>query len=117
MRDTKVVINSQKLEYSSDLMRALAHPLRLKILSFIDENKSINVNKIYAALDLEQSITSQHLKVLKLAGVVNVEKIGKFMHYTINYNVVERAKYAVDKFLASDNLMTKESVSSTLELN
>ena len=117
MRDTKVVINSQKLEYSCDLMRALAHPLRLKILSFIDENKSINVNKIYSALDLEQSITSQHLKVLKLSGVVSVEKVGKFMHYTINYDVVERAKYAVDKFLAADKLMNSEGNLAVTGLN
>ena len=41
MRDTKVVINSQKLDYSCELMRALAHPLRLKILSFIDSNSEI----------------------------------------------------------------------------
>ena len=117
MRDTKVVFNSQKLEYSCDLMRALAHPLRLKILSFIDENQSINVNKIYSALDLEQSITSQHLKVLKLSGVVNVEKIGKFMHYTINYDVVERAKRAVDRFLAADKMFTSQSILDTSNMN
>ena len=59
MKGTKVTFDNEKLHYSSELMRALAHPLRLKILEFIDTNKSINVNKIYSNLDLEQSITSQ----------------------------------------------------------
>lgn len=101
MRDTKVVINSQKLDYSCELMRALAHPLRLKILSFIDSNSEINVNQIYNALELEQSLTSQHLKVLKLAGVVSVEKAGKFMKYSINYEVLDKAQKGVNRFIAS----------------
>ncbi|MBK8700365.1 MAG: winged helix-turn-helix transcriptional regulator [Saprospiraceae bacterium] len=101
MRDTKVVINSQKLDYSCELMRALAHPLRLKILTFIDSNKEINVNQIYNALDLEQSLTSQHLKVLRMAGVLSVEKAGKFMKYTINYDVLEKAQYGVSRFMAA----------------
>jgi DNA-binding transcriptional ArsR family regulator len=100
MRETKVAINSQKLEYSCELMRALAHPLRLKILDYIDSNKDINVNQIYSNLDLEQSITSQHLKVLKLAGVLNVEKMGKYMKYSIDYTVLEKAEFAVNRFLA-----------------
>ena len=48
MRGTKVTFDNDKLHYSSELMRALAHPLRLKILEFIDSHKSINVNKIYS---------------------------------------------------------------------
>jgi len=70
MKGTKIVFDNDKLHYSSELMRALAHPLRLKILEFIDEHKTINVNKIYSSLDLEQSITSQHLKILRMSGVV-----------------------------------------------
>jgi len=80
-------------------MRALAHPLRIKILEFIDKNGTINVNKIYNTLKIEQSITSQHLKILKLAGVVNVEKDGKYMRYNLNYNIIERSVNAVNNFL------------------
>lgn len=99
MRKTKVTFDSQKLHVSTELMRALAHPLRLKILEFIDQNGSINVNKIYNTLRIEQSITSQHLKILRVAGVVNANKDGKYMHYDINYDIVERAQIAVKNFL------------------
>lgn len=100
MKGTKVVFNSEKLNYSSELMRALAHPLRLRILEFIDQQGAINVNKIYHALQIEQSITSQHLKIMKMAGVVNAEKDGKFVTYSIDYDVVTRAEKAVKRFLA-----------------
>ena len=100
MKGTKVVFNNEKLHYSSELMRALAHPLRLRILEFIDRQGAINVNKIYNTLNIEQSITSQHLKILKMAGVVHAEKHGKFVTYEIDYEVINRADKAVRKFLA-----------------
>ncbi|MCB0648555.1 MAG: helix-turn-helix transcriptional regulator [Saprospiraceae bacterium] len=99
MKSTKVVFSSEKLNYSCELMRALAHPLRLKILEQIDTHGEIHVNNIYNQLQIEQSITSQHLKVLRLAGVVNQEKNGKFMNYTINYDILEKAELAVNRFL------------------
>lgn len=99
MKGTKVTFDKDKLNYSSELMRALAHPLRLKILEFIDNNDSINVNKIYSTLDIEQSITSQHLKILRLAGVVDVEITGKYHVYKLNYDVINRASYAVNRFV------------------
>lgn len=99
MRKTKVTFDNEKLQYSSELMRALAHPLRIRILQFIDSNGSINVNKIYHTLQIEQSITSQHLKILRLAGVLSASKEGKFVQYSINYDIVGKAVKAVNNFL------------------
>jgi ArsR family transcriptional regulator len=58
-------------------IKALAHPLRMQILAFIDKHGEINVNKIYRALKLEQSITSQHLKILRNAELVKYRRDGK----------------------------------------
>ncbi len=98
MRKTKVTFNNEKLQYSAELMRALAHPLRLKILEFIDSHGIINVNKIYNSLNLEQSITSQHLRIMRLAGVLHAQRDGKFIRYSINYKVVSKAVKAVNRF-------------------
>ena len=99
MKQTKVRFSSDKLNYSCNLMRALAHPLRLKILEYIDDKGETSVNKIYHTLQIEQSITSQHLKILRLAGVVKGRRDGKKVFYTINYHVVQKAGKAVDRFL------------------
>lgn len=103
MRRTKVTFDNGKLQYSCELMRALAHPLRLKILEFIDKQGAINVNKIYNTLRLEQSITSQHLRILRLAGVVDTVKDGKFVTYSINYDIVKKASLAVNNFIAASS--------------
>jgi DNA-binding transcriptional ArsR family regulator len=91
-------IDNDQLQVSSDILRALAHPLRMKILEFIDKNKTINVNKIYNTLKLEQSITSQHLKILRASGLVHTHREGKFIHYTIDYPRLVVAMKAVDQF-------------------
>ena len=99
MRKAKVSINNEKLQLSSEILRALAHPLRLKILEFIDQNETINVNKIYNTLKLEQSITSQHLRILRLAGLVITQRDGKFIHYSIDYKKVDNTVNAIKGFL------------------
>ncbi|MFT5386437.1 MAG: DNA-binding transcriptional ArsR family regulator [Saprospiraceae bacterium] len=99
MRKARININSEKLHVSSEVLRALAHPLRMKILEFIDKHETINVNKIYNTLKLEQSITSQHLRILRLAGIVITTREGKFIHYSIDYLKIQDVLKAVDAFL------------------
>src|SRR5210317_1153627 len=98
MRKTKINIHRESLELSAEILRALAHPLRMKILSFIDKNGSINVNKIYNTLKLEQSITSQHLRILRNAGLVIAKREGKFILYSIAYDKVDQTVNAIKEF-------------------
>ena len=102
MRKARVTINNERLHVSSEVLRALAHPLRMKILEFIDKHETINVNKIYNTLKLEQSITSQHLRILRLAGIVITTREGKFIHYSIDYSKIQNVLKAVDAFLLAD---------------
>ncbi len=95
----RIVIDDEKLDVSSEVLRALAHPLRMRILAFIDRHGSINVNKIYNTLQLEQSITSQHLRILRLAGLVGTEREGKYVLYHIAYNRIGEAIDAVHDFI------------------
>lgn len=92
------MIQESELEVSTEVLRALAHPLRMKILEYIDRNEMINVNRIYSALDLEQSITSQHLRILRQAKLVETERRGKFIHYRLHYNKLFRTIKAIRSF-------------------
>lgn len=107
MRTTNVSILNEKLKVSSELLRALTHPLRMKILAFIDQQGDINVNKIYNTLNLEQSITSQHLRILRNAGIVNTQRDGKFIYYRINYDKLGDAINSIRAFLEEDEAEDK----------
>ncbi len=100
MRKAEVKLDIERLQESAEIMRALAHPLRMKILEFIDQQGSTHVNKIYNTLQLEQSITSQHLRVLRLARLVHTKREGKYVYYSINYPKLERIVRAINRYLA-----------------
>ncbi len=97
----KILIDDDKLELSSEILRAIAHPLRMRILAFIDKHGAINVNKIYNTLQLEQSITSQHLRILRLAGIVETSREGKYILYKVAYNKLGDSIESVRRFIAT----------------
>lgn len=103
MRKAKVNLDQEKLLVAVKILRALAHPLRLEILEFIDQNDSINVNKIYNTLKLEQSITSQHLRELRTTDLVTTTRDGKYIHYSVNYDSISNAVNSVNSFLSLTN--------------
>lgn len=96
-------LDQEKLTTAAELLRAIAHPLRMSILAFIDKNKSINVNKIYNTLKLEQSITSQHLRILRNVDLVKAERDGKFIHYSINYEKIRYVNNCITDFMRTND--------------
>ena len=47
-------LNLENLSKSLELLRAVAHPIRLAIIDLLDEEQQLNVNRIYAQLGMEQ---------------------------------------------------------------
>jgi DNA-binding transcriptional ArsR family regulator len=47
----------------------LNHKLRQQILALIETEKKITVTEIYVRMRLEQSVASQHLAILRRAGL------------------------------------------------
>jgi DNA-binding transcriptional ArsR family regulator len=66
------------------VLRAVNHKVRQQILELLEENEKMAVNELYTKLRLEQSVTSQHLAILRRAGVVATERQGKFIYYSID---------------------------------
>lgn len=81
----------EKLRASLSIMRALAHPLRMDILNLIDTQKEANVGDIYKALNIEQALASQQLRILRQAQLVITRRDKKFIYYSINYARVATA--------------------------
>ncbi len=100
-------ILNNDLSTATEILRALAHPLRMKIISFIDKQNKINVNKIYNTLKLEQSITSQHLRILRKAGLVETVRDGKFIFYSVNYDKLKQVNMSIGSFLEKEGSKSK----------
>ena len=61
----------------------ISHPLRLRILEFLDVNGSSSVSAITKGINGEQIFVSQSLKKLREAGMVKTERRGIFIYYSI----------------------------------
>lgn len=79
-----VKVDFLNLKKGAMILRALNHKLRQQIVKLIDENKKLTVTEIYIRLRLEQSVASQHLAILRRAGIVRTERDGKFIYYSVS---------------------------------
>ena len=70
------------LDAAGDLLRALAAPVRIAIVLQLRESACC-VHELVDALDLPQPLVSQHLRILKSAGVVVGERAGREVHYRL----------------------------------
>jgi len=66
------------------VLRAVNNPLRVKILDIIRKTGRMTVTNLYVDLRLEQTVASQHLAILRKEGVVNTERDGKNIYYSVN---------------------------------
>jgi len=64
-------------------------PIHRQILHFIKQKESINVTDLFIHFRMEQSVMSQHLKLLRKCNFVTWERKGKFVFYSINSEGLE----------------------------
>lgn len=80
---TKVLVldNEKRLERTAYILKAIAHPLRIRIIQQLYENKELTVSTIYKNLNAEQSLISHHLINMRDKGVLEIRRSGKNIFY------------------------------------
>jgi DNA-binding transcriptional ArsR family regulator len=72
------------------MLKAVAHPARVKIIDCLSQEKRLSVNELKERLDITQSMTSQHLAQLRNTGVLGSRKEANVCYYYIlNKNVLK----------------------------
>jgi DNA-binding transcriptional ArsR family regulator len=85
---TKVQIQIDKLEQAASKLRAMAHPMRIAIIELLHDGKRLSVTEIYRKLKIEQAAASHHLNILKNKGVLNSQREGKKIFYSLKSQVL-----------------------------
>lgn len=93
-------INFHNLKKAAMVLRALNHKLRQQILNLIETENKITVTEIYVRMRLEQSVASQHLAILRRAGIVTTQRDGKFIYYTVNHKRIEEINQFVQNLVS-----------------
>ncbi|HHM20601.1 MAG TPA: transcriptional regulator [Bacteroidetes bacterium] len=82
------------------VLRAINHKLRQRMIDLLEENERMTVTDIYIKLRLEQSVASQHLAILRRAGVVSTDRAGKFIYYSLNKERLSQISNLVEELAA-----------------
>lgn len=87
-------------DISVKIFKALGHPIRYKIVKFLYDGPKC-VCKLNEDIEFSQANLSQHLKILREAGIVSSEKVGMNIHYKISSEEIKDIIDAVDKLVIS----------------
>jgi len=81
-------LDPEKLERVSFILKTIAHPLRISIISLLVTHDKLCVNDISSMLKSEQSLTSHHLSNMKLSGILGSIREGKNIYYYLKMQEV-----------------------------
>ena len=98
-----------KFEKLVEIFKALADPTRLKLVKALNacepgicEGGSLCVNALAHRLDVTQSAVSQHLRILRQAGLVRGARKGSFVHYSLDPEGLAKYKTALRETLGEN---------------
>lgn len=89
------------------VFKALSDSNRLKIFTLLSR-RTLCVNALVRCLNISQPAVSQHLRVLREADLIKVEKRGYWMHYSANKEKGEQFIKKFNSLLGSDIYVQKD---------
>lgn len=92
-----ILLDYVELRKAVLVLRAINHKLRQRVINLLEENQRMTVTDIYIKLRLEQSVASQHLAILRKAGVVQTERQGKYIFYTLDKERINQISRLVEE--------------------
>ena len=98
-----------EIEKLAETFKALSDPTRLKLVRLLNDCKPgvceggvLCVNALAHNLGVSQSAVSQHLRVLRQAGLVNGARRGSFMHYSLDQDGLKKYRDALRDTLGEE---------------
>lgn len=103
-------------EIKAELFKALGHPARIRILELLSDGEAA-VSELLVATGMESSQMSQHLAVLRRAGVVTARREGNAVYYRTGHDSVQDLLHAARAFLIDALGRTQDTLSALRALD
>ncbi len=101
----------------SEIFKVLSVKTRIQIIEFLKEDGPIGAKDLAEKLGITVAAVSQHLKLLKHAGLVSSERKGFFIPYSINADALENCSQFIHKVCACSGKNHHFNKNSFEELN
>jgi DNA-binding transcriptional ArsR family regulator len=95
-------IQTITIKNGARIFRALNNSTRQRLLHLIHSNGKMSVTELYVKMSLEQPVASSHLGILRQAGIVSPQRIGRNVYYSINYSRLSLVEELSYKLLSPD---------------
>ncbi len=94
----------KRLDETIELFKALGDSTRYGIISLLSSSENnLCVNALSKKLNVSQPVVSQHLKILKNAGLVSATRMGNHMHYRADAKRLKEIGARIKELLASSS--------------
>ncbi len=84
------------MKEAAELFKILSVDKRIEIIERL-KKEAMSVNALAEALGITQSAVSQHLRVLKAAGLVRDERQGYWIYYSLDREALERCRQRLNR--------------------
>lgn len=84
------------MKEAAELFKILSVDKRIEIIELL-KKETMCVNALAAALKITQSAVSQHLRVLKSTGLVQDERRGYWIYYSLNRDTLEKCRQRLNR--------------------
>lgn len=78
-------LDPEILAKAAIILKAIAHPIRISIVEYLEDGKKRTVTEIHKKLGIEQATASHHLVILKDRGVLSSKREGKNTWYFLKH--------------------------------
>lgn len=82
MESTELHLDPQLAMHAAEMIKALGHPIRLRIIAILS-HRDRHVTALSELLEAQQSIVSQQLRILRIAGLVEVVRANRHAIYRL----------------------------------
>ena len=90
------ILQQKELEKAAYILKSIAHPSRLAIIKILSQQEWYAVSEISEKLKMEQSLTSHHLSVMKMKGVLESRRDGKSIKYKLRLTEVTKVLSCIE---------------------
>ena len=99
-------------EKLAKIFKILSVDARVRIIQLLN-NGPMCVNALSSRLDITQGAVSQHLKILRDAGIVISEKRGYYVHYSLNRKLLEKWGHQIGCFMNAEVIFNDDERKET----
>ncbi len=105
------------LKSLSEFFKLLSHPIRIRIVGLLIQNEEMDVSSLQESIGTAQSSVSNHLKLLKLQGVLTEHREGTHIYYALKSQRIKAVVTNALALYALDMTTDKELVTLIQEMN